>query len=96
MFAPIDIGRGVEPLRLFLNVCLFELVFRPNFSYIFSMKGMDGSQGHPVYKMVYEDERDPGALTASYMVALQITTVVNGEVKIIFDNPLANSPLSCR
>ena len=60
------------------------------------MKGMDGSQGHPVYKMVYEDERDPGALTASYMVALQITTVVNGEIKIIFDNPLANSPLSCR
>ena len=57
---------------------------------------MDGSQGHPVYKMVYEDEQDPGALTASYMVALQITTVVNGEVKIIFDNPLANSPLSCR
>ena len=52
--------------------------------------------GHPIYKMVYEDDEDPGALFASYMVALQITTVVNDKVEIIYDNPLSNSPLSCR
>ena len=52
--------------------------------------------GHPIYKMVYEDDEDPGALFASYMVALQITTVVNDKVEIIYDNPLSNSPISCR
>ena len=59
--------------------------------------GSDGSKGHPVFKMVLDEERDQGALYASGMIPMQvIAKQSNGQVAILYNNSLVNSSLSWR
>ena len=58
--------------------------------------GLDGSKGHPIFKQFMSCSRDQGALLATHMVGLQIVTVINGKVHILYNNSLCNSALSCR
>ena len=59
--------------------------------------GSDGSKGHPIFKMVLDEERDQGCLYASGLVPIQIVAKLrNGQVAIVYNNNLVNSSLSWR
>ena len=60
--------------------------------------GLDGSKGHPIPKMVSEDdaERIPGALLSSHLVPLQLVAFCEEEAHIVFDNSACNSASACR
>ena len=59
--------------------------------------GSDGSQGHPVFKQVLDDERYQGACYASGFIAIQcVAKLQNGQVAILYNNNLVNSSLSWR
>ena len=59
--------------------------------------GSDGSKGGPIFKQVFDQEREQGALYSSGMVSMQIVAELeNGQVAIIYNNPLVNSSLAWR
>ena len=59
--------------------------------------GSDGSNGHPIFKQILNSERDQGSVYATGMVSMQIVCELpNGEIHVVYDNPLVNSSLSWR
>ena len=60
--------------------------------------GLDGSGGHPIFKQASNDdeERVPGNLLTSHLIALQVVAIADNEVTIVYDNVCHNSSISCR
>ena len=59
--------------------------------------GSDGGSGHPIFKQIMDLERKQGHCFVSGMVPLQIVALMdNGDIIIIYNNPLMNSSLSWR
>ena len=58
--------------------------------------GCDGFSGCTKFRQVGAEASHDGHVQASHFVVLQITTMVNGERKILYTNPLCNSSISCR
>ena len=59
--------------------------------------GSDGGNGHPIFKQIMDIERKQGHCFVSGMVPLQIIAIMdNGDVIILYHNPLLNSSLSWR
>ena len=58
--------------------------------------GMDGTQGLSKVKQLADSEHMPGALYATNMVALQLVSIVNGKIYILYDNCLCNSSKAVR
>ena len=59
--------------------------------------GSDGITGIPIFKQIMDIERKQGHCFVSGMVPLQIVALMdNGEIVIIYHNPLLNSSLSWR
>ncbi len=58
--------------------------------------GLDGSKGHPVYKMTCDCCRDKGALLSTHLIILQLVLKTEDHMHLIFNNALCNSASSCR
>ena len=61
-----------------------------------SIAGLDGSAGFEVIqKLIEGGYRDPGALLASTFVSMNVVTVVDNQLEMVYNNKSMNSSASC-
>ena len=58
--------------------------------------GTDGFNGATKFRQIGAEASHDGQVQASHFVVLQITAKVNGKLRLLYTNPLCNSPVSCR
>ena len=58
--------------------------------------GTDGFNGATKFRQIGAEASHNGQVQASHFVVLQITAKVNGKLRLLYTNPLCNSPVSCR
>ena len=64
--------------------------------YVYWKYGFDGATSTPIPNQKHSEEVDEGAMFASHIVIINIATVINEKLEILYNNVLCNDAFACR